>query len=250
MGGPPPPLFSGQRQYEAFSRIREFTPVAGMAASSHPFAFGDGPRIDLPETYVHEGETRSLRGLFETTDTSALLVLKDGAVRFEDYWLTGGREVQWISMSVAKSFISALIGIALEEGRLNSLDDAISDYVPGLRGSGYDGVSIRHVLQMSSGVRWREDYADPDSEISRMSAALAPGGSLDLGDDRGVEGIAWLMLLQQHFPHSIWLNPEPRRHWTGNTIEYVRRVFDMYPLTLAGLGEGVTRLMRGGSGAR
>ncbi|MCB9962269.1 MAG: beta-lactamase family protein [Hyphomonas sp.] len=179
MGGPPPPLFSGQRQYEAFSRIREFTPVAGMAASSHPFAFGDGPRIDLPETYVHEGETRSLRGLFETTDTSALLVLKDGAVRFEDYWLTGGREVQWISMSVAKSFISALIGIALEEGRLNSLDDAISDYVPGLRGSGYDGVSIRHVLQMSSGVRWREDYADPDSEISRMSAALAPGGSLD-----------------------------------------------------------------------
>ena len=79
---------------------------------------------------------------------------------------------------------------------------------------------------------------------------MAPGGSLDLGDDRGVEGIAWLMLLQQHFPHSIWLNPEPRRHWTGNPIEYVRRVFDMYPLTLAGLGEGVTRLMRGGSGAR
>ncbi|MEZ5952837.1 MAG: serine hydrolase [Hyphomonas sp.] len=172
-------LFSGQRQYEAFARIREFTPVAPMAPSSHPFQFGEGPAIELPETYMHEGVAKPLRGLIEDTDTSALLVLKDGIVRYEEYLLTGGRGVQWISMSVAKSFISALIGIARAEGKLGSLEDPISDHVPALKGSGYDGVSIRHVLQMSSGVRWREDYGDPNSEISRMSAALAPGGSLD-----------------------------------------------------------------------
>ncbi|MBK6578798.1 MAG: VWA domain-containing protein [Sandaracinaceae bacterium] len=74
---------------------------------------------------------------------------------------------------------------------------------------------------------------------------MATGGSLDLGDDRGIEGIQWLMMLQKHFDKSIWLNPEPEKYWKGNTIEYVARVFDMYPLTLEGLGEGVKYLMRG-----
>ena len=74
---------------------------------------------------------------------------------------------------------------------------------------------------------------------------MATGGSLDLGDDRAIEGIQWLMMLQKHFDKSIWLNPEPEKYWKGNTIEYVARVFDMYPLTLEGLGEGVKYLMRG-----
>jgi uncharacterized protein len=71
------------------------------------------------------------------------------------------------------------------------------------------------------------------------------GGSLDLGDDRGMEGVRWLQLLQQHFERSAWLNPEPEKYWHGNTIEYVRKVFDMYPLTLGGLGEAVGHLVKG-----
>ena len=77
---------------------------------------------------------------------------------------------------------------------------------------------------------------------------LAAGGSLDLGDDRGIEGLQWLMMLSQHYHRSIWLNPEPQRYWTGNTIEYVRQTFDMFPLTLEGLGEGVGHLLKGGKG--
>lgn len=73
----------------------------------------------------------------------------------------------------------------------------------------------------------------------------AAGGSLDLGDDRGIEGIRWLMMLADHFERTAWLNPEPERFWTGNTIEHVRRVFPMYPLTLRGLGEAVTHLAKG-----
>lgn len=92
-----------------------------MQPSSVPFDFPDGEPIDLPETYSCRGETRSLPGLLEDTDTAALLVLKDGAVRYEQYYLTGGREVPWLSMSVAKSFLSALIGIALAEGAIASL---------------------------------------------------------------------------------------------------------------------------------
>ena len=79
---------------------------------------------------------------------------------------------------------------------------------------------------------------------------LAAGGSLDLGDERSIEGIVWLMMLAEHFDRSIWLNPEPRRTWHGNTIEHVRGVFEMFPLTLDGLGEAVEHLTRGrGRGA-
>ena len=76
---------------------------------------------------------------------------------------------------------------------------------------------------------------------------FAAGGSLDLGDDRGTEGIRWLMMLADHFDRAAWLNPEPERYWSGNTIEQVRKVFEMYPLTLRGLGEAVSHLAKGRS---
>ena len=73
---------------------------------------------------------------------------------------------------------------------------------------------------------------------------LQAGGSLDLGEDNGLEGIVWLMMLQSHFDRSVWLNPEPPQYWHGNTIEYVRNVFEMFPLTLEGLGDAVTHLTK------
>ena len=74
---------------------------------------------------------------------------------------------------------------------------------------------------------------------------LAAGGSIDLGDENRVEGIRWLQILEQHFERSAWLNPEPDKYWTGNTIEYVKNVFAMFPLTVHGLGDAVTHLTRG-----
>ena len=113
------------------------------------------------------------------THTTALLVLKQGAVRYEEYWLSGGREVQLMSFSVAKSFVSALVGIALSEGSIRSIEDPIDQYAAGLKGCAYEGVRIKDVLQMSSGARWNEDYSDRDSEIFRLSEATGPGGSFD-----------------------------------------------------------------------
>ncbi len=74
---------------------------------------------------------------------------------------------------------------------------------------------------------------------------LQSGGSLDLGEENAVEGIRWLTAMQEHFERSCWLNPEPEKYWHGNTIEYVRRVFDMFPLTVSGLGEAVRHLTKG-----
>jgi uncharacterized protein with von Willebrand factor type A (vWA) domain len=79
---------------------------------------------------------------------------------------------------------------------------------------------------------------------------MSAGGSLDLGDDNRLEGIVWLMTLQRHFEKSCWLNPEPEKYWAGNTIEAVKNVFDMYPLTVHGLGEAVTHLVKGRTGRR
>ena len=107
----------------------------------------------------------------------ALLVTKSGAIRFERYADWGGAQTNWLSMSVAKSFISATIGIAVDEGLIRSIEQPVTDYVPalGAEGSAYAGVRIKDILQMSSGASWNEDYSDPDSDIARFLAILASG---------------------------------------------------------------------------
>jgi CubicO group peptidase (beta-lactamase class C family) len=136
--------------------------------------------MELPTSYQFEGRTRSTADLLVETDTAALLVLVDGAIRYEGYWLTGGPKVNWLSASVAKSFVSCLVGIAVDEGLIDSVDQPISDYVPVQPGSAYDGVSIETVLQMSSGARWNEDYNDRQSDIHQINRAmLGLGGGLD-----------------------------------------------------------------------
>ena len=172
-------LFSGVPQYDNFARMQQINAVTEMTPSQQPFEFSEGTRMSLPTTYEFEGETRNTHSLLGATHTAALLVINKGEVRFEHYWLSGGRNVQWISMSMAKSFVSALVGIALSEGHIKHLEEPIDKYVAGLKGSAYEGVRIKDVLQMSSGARWNEDYSDRDSEIFRLSEATAPGGSFD-----------------------------------------------------------------------
>jgi CubicO group peptidase (beta-lactamase class C family) len=154
-------------------------PTTRLAASPKPFNFPDGDAVQLPDSYEFVGETRSSTEFLDLTDTSALLVIENGKVRFEQYYLTGGRDVQWLSMSVAKSFISTLVGIAIQEGLIESVDDPITQYVPELSGSAYDNVAIEDVLEMSSGAAWNEDYADPESDVMRMGKIMGIGGSLD-----------------------------------------------------------------------
>ncbi len=165
-------LFTGQPQHENFCRMNVLLPTARLSPAKEPSHFGEGRVAQLPPTYEFDGRSRSTADFLGVTDTAALLVLKDGAVRLEHYALTGGAHVPWISMSVAKSFISALIGIAVAEGKIRSITDPISDYVQVEAGSAYDGVSIKNVLQMSSGARWNENYTDPTSDVHRLGAAM------------------------------------------------------------------------------
>jgi len=172
-------LFDGSEQYESFDRMAELYPTATMPAAREPHRFERGEPLVLPGSFVYDGNAVDSEAFLAETDTSALLVLEDGRLRFERYWLTGGREVHWLSMSVAKSFVSAAVGIAVEEGHIGSIEEPITAYVPSLAGSAYDGVRIKDILQMSSGARWNEDYSDPESDINRFGRIMAIGGSLN-----------------------------------------------------------------------
>lgn len=172
-------LFTGVEVHEDFARVEEIFPAHRIEASDAPWTLPAGTPLDLPKTYHWQGEDRSVAALLEDTRTSALLVLEDGRIRHERYGWSGGPDVTWLSMSVGKSFVSALVGIALEEGLIESVRDPITRYVPELEGSAYDGVEIEDVLQMSSGARWNEDYSDPDSDIARYGRVWASGASLD-----------------------------------------------------------------------
>jgi len=172
-------LFTGAEQYENFNRLVELMPTTKLAASPTPYHFPDGSMIQLPDSFNY-GEKKVMTANFlSETDTSAMLVLENGNVRHESYRLTGGREVNWLSMSVAKSFVSALVGIAVEEGHIKSIEEPVTNYIPNLSGSAYDNVRIKDILQMSSGARWNEDYSDPESDVGRLGLTLVTGGSLN-----------------------------------------------------------------------
>jgi len=133
----------------------------------------------LPEIVTVQGEPRNLKGLLEQTDTTSLLVLNDGVIRHEDYYQGTSQNDQRISWSVAKSFLSALVGRAIRDGDIPNVDVQVTDYVPDLKDTAYDGATLRNVLNMASGVEFDEDYFDPNSDINKMGRILALGGSLD-----------------------------------------------------------------------
>lgn len=172
-------LFTGASQRDNFQRLDSLFPVAVMSASPAPFDFPVATPIALPRSFNHEGVEKDVEAFLAETESMALLVLRDGAVVHERYAPWGGRDVRWVSMSVAKSVVSLALGIAVDEGLLKSIEQPVTDYVPDLTGSAYDGVRIKDILQMSSGARWNEDYSDPSSDINRFAHIAAHGGSFN-----------------------------------------------------------------------
>lgn len=139
---------------------------------------GDGPTSPLaygPDATLPAG----VDDWIAARDVTALVVLKDGQIVYENYFKGTTAEDRRISWSVAKSYLSALVGILLDEGKIASLDDPVTKYAPLLAGGAYDGATLRNVLQMSSGVTFDEDYLDQSSDINRMGRVLALGGEMD-----------------------------------------------------------------------
>ncbi|WP_430446372.1 serine hydrolase domain-containing protein [Sphingorhabdus contaminans] len=108
--------------------------------------------------------------------TAGLVIVQDGKIRLEKYGLGFTGNGKWTSFSVAKSFTSTLVGAAIKDGYIKSIDDKVSAYIPDLEGSAYDDVTIRQLLTMTSGVKWNEDYADPKSDVALFNQHKAKDG--------------------------------------------------------------------------
>ena len=139
---------------------------------------GDGGPGSLPYAPGHDLPPGTDQWIAERAVTG-IVVLKDGRVSYENYYLGTAPTDRRISWSMAKSFLSALLGIVLAEGQIGSLDDQVTKYAPDLVGSAYEDATIRNVLNMASGVRFDEDYLDFYSDINRMGRVLALGRSMD-----------------------------------------------------------------------
>ncbi len=157
-------LFWTEPQRDAAFRALDRLPVL---AKAHVVPAGDrvrplppGPPLKLPlDVDAYMAGQRS----------AALLVVHDGRLRLERYGLGLDAAGRWTSFSVAKSITSTLVGAALRDGAIRSLDDKVSDYLPEMKGSAYEQVTLRQLLTMTSGVRWNEDYADPNSDVARFN---------------------------------------------------------------------------------
>jgi CubicO group peptidase (beta-lactamase class C family) len=128
----------------------------------------------LPETYVFHGETRKIADFIERTQTTGLIVLKDGVIVHETYARGNTADTQSIAMSLSKSTVSFLMGNAVADGLIN-LDDPVEKYAPLLAEGGYKGVKVKNVLQMSSGIAFNEDYGDLTSDIVRYIIQILTG---------------------------------------------------------------------------
>lgn len=152
----------------------------------------------IDDLTVHANATRyDLVDYISRNRIAGLLVLNQGEICLEHYEFGNDARTRWISMSIAKSVSTTLVGAAIQDGLIDSVDDPLTRYLPQLKNGGYDGVSIRHLLQMTSGVRWDDTHTVPTSErriMLDLQIAQRPGAILNLlsGQPRVAEpGTIW-----------------------------------------------------------
>lgn len=167
-----------------------------IRCGAQPRVLPRGPELSLRQA---DGKAKFDVGAF--MDRNALvgiLVIHRGKVALERYALGLQESDRWSTMSTVKSMTAMLVGAAIQDGAIKSLDEMLTRYLPDLKGSAYEGVTLRHLLTMSSGIDWNEDYVDTTSHVNQYSKSLAdrvPGGVLKL----------MTSLTRRHAPGSTFL---------------------------------------------
>lgn len=164
-------LFWSTSQRDAAFRALDRLPFLAkhrvVPAGGAPSALPPGAPLTLP---------LDIDAYMQGQRSAALMVLHNGQVRLERYGLDFDSQGRWTSFSVAKSLTSTLVGMAVRDGHIQSMDDKVSDYIAEMKGSAYDDVSIRQLLTMTSGVAWNEDYDDPTSDVAQFNNHKPPDG--------------------------------------------------------------------------
>lgn len=164
-------FWSQEDRRVGFAHIAELFPTRRIGKSDSPSPLREAP-VELGDVrYEVDGQSYSLADYLADPGHVGMIVVRGDDVLFEDYSAGSDAGSVWISFSVTKSVTSMLIGAAIADGFIGSVDEKIVDYLPRLRGTSYGQASIRDVLNMASGVRWNEDYADPASDVARAGGA-------------------------------------------------------------------------------
>ena len=198
-----------EQRIVGFAHYDEVFPSRAIrrGARIHPLPPGD----PLPAFAPGTPGAAELDRYIEDQMVAGILILHDGRVRLERFGLGYGEKGRWVSHSVAKSITSTLVGAAIKDGFIQSLDEPVSRYVKGLEGSAYDSVTIRQLMLMRSGVRWREDYTDPTSDIAKFYVApVTPGLSATVSYMRS--------LPRAGPPGSVWAYKTGETHLLGEVV--------------------------------
>lgn len=168
-------------QVNTFRNIDRLFPTRTVSHGADPRPLRDEPASMEAFAVEIEDQRYDLYDVLSLNRVSGIVIVQDGAIRFEKYLLGNDENTRWMSMSVVKSMTASLIGAAIHDGLIGGIDDPIVRYLPELAGSAYDGVTVRQLLTMTSGVAWNETYTDPASDRRRMlelQIAQEPGAIL------------------------------------------------------------------------
>jgi CubicO group peptidase (beta-lactamase class C family) len=169
-----------QYSYRNMELIFQTRAISRTAGSPHPLYELTPAPVDLSTfRYTYQGASYSLDDFITRNRIAGLIVVKNGRILVERYSFGHSASSKWTSFSVAKSVTSLLVGAAVRDGYI-AIHDPVTQYLPQLRNTAYEGVSLRHLLQMSSGVAWNENYRDPNSDVARQPASMRANGTAGL----------------------------------------------------------------------
>jgi CubicO group peptidase (beta-lactamase class C family) len=151
----------------AFRAMEKLVKVNDIAKGDAVYPLPQGTPITLPQ---------DVDAYMKAQRNAGLIIVQDGKIRLEKYALDYSKDGRWTSFSVAKSLTSTMVGAAVRDGYIKSLEDKVTEYMPDLKGSAYDDVSVRQLLTMTSGVKWNEDYTDPKSDVALFNLHKAEPG--------------------------------------------------------------------------
>ena len=198
-------------QVRTFRNIERLFPTRTVRRGTHVYPLPPSEAPLKGVEFTSAGKKYDMYDYMSLNRVSGLLILKNGKIAFERYELGNNQTTRWMSMSVVKSITSTLVGVAIKDGHIKSIDDPVTNYLPTLGGSAYEGVTIRDLLQMASGVNWDETYTNPLSDRRRMlelQLSGNPGSILQLMSRLGRAGE----------PGTIWNYNTGETHVVGELI--------------------------------
>jgi CubicO group peptidase (beta-lactamase class C family) len=166
-----------------FRNIDRLFPTRLVPRSANPYPLPPSDKKLTNVKFVSDGKHYDLVDFLSRNRVTGLMILKDGKVVSEIYQNGNGPQTRWMSMSVAKSVTSTLIGFAIKDGYIHDVNDPVTRYVPRLKGTAYEGVTIKNVIMMASGVKWDETYTNPQSDrrnLLRAQVGQQPGSLMDV----------------------------------------------------------------------